>query len=110
VRPWEDATVASWTARVELAHPGQTADELDDVLDAVMTRLADYAPVATVEESTDGSGCVTVILTFGASDLRTAVATALELVETAVEEQAAGIEALPADVYADRLGDHGQVG
>jgi len=48
--------VASWTAGVDVAHPGQTAEEVDDVLDDVMTRLADYAPVATFDESADGSG------------------------------------------------------
>jgi hypothetical protein len=97
------ALVSSWTARVEVMHTAETADELDDVLDDVMTRLADHGPAATLEGSDDGGGCVKVVLTFEARGLRDAVATALQLVESAVDEPASGVEVLPADVHAERI-------
>jgi hypothetical protein len=46
---------------------------------------------------------VKVVLTFEARDLRDAVATALQLVETAVDEPASGVEVLPAHVHAERM-------
>jgi hypothetical protein len=48
-------------------------------------------------------------LTLEASDLRTAVATALQLVESAVEERAAGIEA-PRRRLRRPSGNHGEFG
>jgi hypothetical protein len=95
--------VGIWTARVDIAHDAASAEELDGVLDDVMTRLTDYGPAVTWEDLDGGGGCLKVILTFEAGSLRDAFSRALQLVEPAVDERASGVEVLPAAVYVDRM-------
>jgi hypothetical protein len=95
--------VTMWVARVEVTNDAVTADELDDVLDDLMILLADYGAVVTFAEFDAGGGCFAVLLTFTADTLRLAVETALELVESAANQAASGVEVLPAEVYDARV-------